>query len=122
MPAGRPTKYRPEMCEQVVKLMGQGYSKRACAGALGICEERLYGWAKEHPEFSKALKDGETVCEQWYLSKGLEAMQGEIDGFNATAYVWLTKNVLKWRDRMEHTGKDGGPIETSTKVLNVNGV
>ena len=122
MPRGRPTKYKPEMCADVVRLMGEGLSKRACCGEFGITEETLYAWAREKAEFSEALKKGEQACARWWERKGRDAVDGKIEGFNATAFVWMTKNVLKWTDRMEHTGEGGGPIKTETKVLNVVGV
>lgn len=31
---------------------------------------------------------------------------------NPTMLIWLGKQVLGQRDKMEHTGKDGGPIQT----------
>ena len=122
MPAGRPTKYKPEMCANIVRLMGKGLSKKASCAELGIVEDTLYEWAKVHPEFSESLKKAEHACAQWWEKKGREATDGKIAGFNAAAFVWMTKNVLKWSDRMEHTGEGGGPIKTETKVLNVVGV
>ena len=124
MPAGRPTKYKPEMCGRLIALMGEGMSKEAACHELGIVKDTLYRWAKEKEEFSDALKRAELACAHWWEEKGKEAAQGKIEGFNATAFVWMTKNVLKWSDRqsMEVTGKDGGPVETNTKVLTVAGV
>ena len=47
MPAGRPTKYDPKMCETVVYEMSRGCSKCEVAAALGICEDTLYDWLKD---------------------------------------------------------------------------
>ena len=117
MPRGRPTKYRKEMCDQLVELMAEGRSKTAACAELGITTETLYQWAKNKPEFSDAVKRAEHACAQWWEEKGREAMNGKIEGFNATAFVWMTKNVLNWRDKTEVTGKDGGPVEVNSKVL-----
>ena len=110
MPAGRPTKYKPEMCEQLVGLMADGLSKTAACVELGITTQTLYRWGEEKPEFSDAIKKGEEACSHWWECKGRDAVQGEIEGFNATAYVWMTKNILNWRDKQEVTGKDGEPL------------
>jgi len=36
---------------------------------------------------------------------------------NVSAIIWWTKNRMGWRDvqRTEHTGKDGGPIQTTER-------
>lgn len=122
MPGGRPTKYKPEMCDLVISEMSDGASKEACAGALGVAVSTLYKWIDEKPEFSEAIKRGEALSRVWWEEKARQAVIGELPGFNPTAWVFCMKNIHGWRDKTEVTGKDGGPIETTSKVLNVNGV
>ena len=117
MPAGRPTKYKPEMCDRLVQLMGDGLSKTAACAELGIRTETLYQWAKEKPEFSDAVKKAEEVCAHWWEDKGRDAMQGRIEGFNATTFVWMTKNILNWRDKQDVTSNE----ETISINVNLNG-
>ena len=45
MPRGRPTKCKPEFCDQVVALMGEGLSLTAAAAELGLTRECCYQWA-----------------------------------------------------------------------------
>lgn len=56
MPAGRPSAYTPEVGEQVLAYMSQGYSITAAAGFIGVCAETIHNWAKAHPEFFNTLK------------------------------------------------------------------
>ena len=48
MPAGRPTDYRPELCEAVIELGKQGKSLVQMAAALDITKQTLLVWEKEH--------------------------------------------------------------------------
>ena len=110
------------MCDDVVRLMGKGLSKEATCAELGISKSMMYRYIEEHEEFRDAIKKAELACRRWWEEKGRLAVQGQIEGFNATAYVWMTKNILNWKDKQEITGEGGGPIKAETKVLNFVGV
>lgn len=113
MPGGRPTKYEPEFCEQVREIMARGFSKTAAAGALGVCKSTFDNWKHEHPEFLAAVKDGDAL--RTYKLEG--DLLSAPDGPTVTSRIFALKNAApdEWRDRaqVEHTGKDGGPIEAS---------
>ena len=108
MPAGRPSKYNPEKCEEAKSLLSQGYSKEATAGALGIGKTALYDWIERYPEFANAIKEGEAASQQWWEDRGRKSCDG--DNFNATVWVMTMKNRFNWRDKQEITGEDGGPL------------
>ena len=109
MPGGRPTKYRPEMPDKVRALLSEGFSKEAAAGALGISAQTLYVWEKEIPDFSDAIKEGEAASQHWWEDRGRDAcLNGE---FNPTVWWRNMQNRFGWREKMEHTGEDGGPIQ-----------
>ena len=124
MPGGRPSKYDPKFCEDIVEWMREGVSKEACAGKLEIAKDTLYRWIAEHPEFSDAIRRGEQLSRQWWEARGREAMLGQIPGFNATVWVMSMKNMHGYRDRTDHqhSGPGGGPIQTTSKVIQVAGV
>lgn len=109
---GRPSKYRPEFCEEVVAFMGEGYSLTAFAGKIGVCGDTVRQWQHDHPDFSVAVKKGQ-AARTMRLETTLIA--GET-GPKVTAHIFALKNAApeEWRDRqnIEHTGKDGGPIQT----------
>lgn len=122
MPLGRPTKYKPEYCDKVVEYMGNGYSKEAFAGEIGVCRDTLYEWASKHAAFSDAIKRGEAANLSYWERIGQQGITGQLEGFNASSWIFTMKNRAGWRDKVEHTGEGGGPIKTESKVLNIVGV
>ncbi len=117
MPAGRPTKYKPEMCEQVIACGKKGMGKAEMAVKIKVHHSTFNAWREEKPEFSAAVNEAVRQSQAWWERKGRKATFGKIDGYNATSYIFNMKNRFRedWADRkqLEHTGKDGGPIETS---------
>lgn len=110
MPGGRPTKYDPSMCEDARAFLAEGLSKEALAGQLGISKDTLYRWVKEHRQFSDAIKDGETAGQLVWERLGLEAARGNVPGFASTPWAMTMKNRFGYRDKVEHTGEDGGAL------------
>lgn len=124
MPAGRPTKYRPEYCQTVVEAGEQGKTLAEMAEACDVHRDTVRDWMDEYPEFSHAVKRGLQKAQAWWEEKGKVATFGGYEGFNATSYIFQMKNRFKedWADihTRELTGKDGGPIKTETKVESVS--
>ena len=56
----RPTKYKKEFCEKLVKHLSDGFSFESFAGLVDVCEDTIYEWCNKHPEFSEA-KRGDTL-------------------------------------------------------------
>jgi hypothetical protein len=54
---GRPTSYKPEMCEQVFEMALLGLTDVQMARVLGVAES-TFNLFKEIPEFSEALTQG----------------------------------------------------------------
>ena len=109
MPAGRPTKYRPEYCEMIIEHMAEGLSKEAFAGVIGVHKETIYNWAEANPEFSDAIKTGEVKSRLFWEKLGMAGASGS-DEFNATAWIFNMKNRFGWRDKQEISGEDGGAL------------
>ncbi|NDC76065.1 hypothetical protein EBZ70_12525 [bacterium] len=57
-PGGRPTIYRPEMCQQLIQAMAGGLSAEAAAAKIGIGGRTLFSWQAQHPEFQQAIQEG----------------------------------------------------------------
>lgn len=110
--SGRPTDYRPTICNELINLMAEGLSLTAAAAELGYHRQRIYEWADTHQELADALK----------LAKGKRVLKLERDllalkeGPAVTARIFALKNAdpAEWREKVDHelTGRDGGPIET----------
>ena len=105
MPAGRPTKYDPSMCEIVVTLMAEGASRVEVCAELGICYETFQTYQEDHPEFSEAVKKGVQLCQAWWEREGRTNLKNK--DFSYTGWYMNMKNRFKWTDRqeVEHSGK-----------------
>lgn len=111
MPAGRPTKYDPSICERVVAMGKYGASKAEMALELDIDYTTFLAWQDKHEEFSKAVKRAEQNSKGWWERLGRQSANGEVDGFNATSFIFNMKNRFKddWKDRhdLNHGSEDG---------------
>lgn len=140
MPAGRPSKFKPEFIEQAAKLTALGATDREVAAFFEVDESTLNRWKNERPEFCESLKVGkaqadERVEQSLYrraLGYSHDAVkiavnaQGEVTQVpfvehyapDTTAAIFWLKNrkPAEWRDvsKLEHTGADGGPVQIAT--------
>jgi transposase-like protein len=103
LPVGRPSKYDPKFCEVVIEYMSQGYSKEACAGAIGITKDTLYNWAKKHKDFSDALALGVMRSQLFWERMAVENTLHTKNGtqINAQVYNLNMKNRFGWSDKTE---------------------
>lgn len=95
---GRPSDYRPEYCEMLIKHMSKGLSFESFGGTLQECACRttLYRWLDAHQEFRDAKKKG-TIMSLLYLERiGLKGMKGKIKGFNIAAWYINMRNKHFW--------------------------
>jgi len=118
---GRPTKYKSEMCDQVIALMSEGASLVEVAAEIGVCRETIWDWTNEESErfieeFSNTIKKGIRLSEAWWERKGRTSLENK--EFSYTGWYMNMKNRFGWSDKQEITGKDGGPLEVQfTEVL-----
>ena len=63
MPAGRPTKYNPDYCEQARKLCLLGYTDDELADFFNVHRDTIYEWKKVYPDFSDALLKGKQLAD-----------------------------------------------------------
>ena len=109
---GRPSKYRKDFHpENFILLSEQGKTFAQIAKAWKIDRDTILEWARRHKEFSGAIKRGRQVAEAWYMDLGHAAMLGQakMDGqkisVNLGFFVWMTKNMFKWSDKVDVTEK-----------------
>lgn len=113
MPGGRPSKYDPAYCQQLIDHMATGASATSFAAEIEVDRSTISQWAEVHPEFSLALTRGKAKCAAWWERVGRKlAADGE---GNATMVVFGLKNMSgdDWREKqhVEHSGE----IATTTK-------
>lgn len=107
---GRPTKYKPEYCEQLIKHMAMGLSYETFGATINVAQSTVYLWEK-HPEFSEAKKEGFDKSRLFWERLGTAGAMGKIKNFNVTAWIFSMKNRFKWTDRLESNVNHGGQIE-----------
>lgn len=107
LPAGRPSKYNPAYCREIIETMGEGYSLTAFAGVIGVCRDTLNEWQREHPDFSDAVKVAKAKRTLSLEKDLLSADSGSV----VTSRIFALKNAApdEWRDRKDHnlTSDDG---------------
>ena len=117
-PVGRPSKYKPEYCEKIVKLAKEGNGWVSWALACGVDRPTLYAWGEQHPEFLTALKEAKLHEQLWWENTGRNSVHSK----NFQAAVWRTSMQARFRDDyterkvQEVTGKDGGAIKHEHKA------
>ena len=114
----RPSDYRPEYCQRVVELGKLGASVVEMASDIGVARATIEAnWPAAHPEFLEAFTLAKQESQVWWERKGRENL--EKPTFQAS--VWSRSMAARfphdWREvkGSEITGKNGGPIEVSTK-------
>ena len=74
-PGGRPTKYGPDIPERLEGYMSNCPdtlpSKCGFAVFVGVCENTLTNWGREHPEFLRALRRLHTRQHAELINRGL---------------------------------------------------
>lgn len=113
---GRPTKYRPEMCDLVIEAGREGCAVAEMASRCDVCIDTIYEWAKVHPEFSDALTRAQNEAEAWWarhVRAGLGKPPAEFQGPANLKYMGI-RFTERWADRskVELSGPAGGPIQT----------
>ena len=117
---GRPTKYRPEMCEQVIDLGFTGASKVEIAFELGVTKSTLDNWADEYPDFLDAITRAREASQVWWEREGRSNLKTQ--GYQSS--MWSRSMAARfpedWRETTKHEnevyGKDGTPLIPSVNV------
>lgn len=98
---GRPTKYQADFHPvDYIALCEKGYSQAQVCAAWSIDGDTLVEWTKKFPEFSAACKIGRKKKEAWYTNFGMMMAAGKVKGGNVAAWIWLSKQVCGWQDRI----------------------
>lgn len=107
-PVGRPTGYKDEYADSVVKLCLLGATDAEIGDFYGVSEQTINTWKKKHPEFFESIKTGKEKAD----ANVAQSLYQTAIGGNTTAQIFWLKNRRKdhWRDKQEidHTtnGKD----------------
>ena len=120
---GRPTKYRPEYCEEMIEFFSvkpteERYKSKVLednkvekityegggvdfptftrfAQKIGVCDDTLTEWANVHTDFSVATKRCKKFQEDIWL---INALNGN---YSSQFSIFLGKNVFGYKDKQE---------------------
>jgi hypothetical protein len=96
---GRPSDYRPEYCEMLIKHMGdEGLSFEAFAGVVKKDRDTLYQWEKRYPDFADAKKKATALNLLFWEKIGITGMAGKLPRFNVVAWIFSMKNRHGYRN------------------------
>lgn len=133
-PGGRPTKYYPELCEDLIKFFDRPLyikkiERKLVEGEWVEVEHEVpnetpflikwtmkhkisvdtpANWSKQYPEFFRALNTAKSLQERFLVELGIK---GDHNGFMTFQTL---KNVAGWRDKHE--------VESKTEVKSVQEV
>lgn len=113
-PGGRPTKYDPAFCDDIVAMGQQGFSYAEMANAFDVVRETLTEWGKAHPEFSAAIHRARSASLAWWEDKARNGLE-KGSAFNAALWAKSMSGRFPaepYRDRQEVSGPNGGPVVT----------
>lgn len=135
---GRPPedkpKFKPEFVKQAAKLCKLGATDHEVADFFEVNRTTLWRWTHTHAGLAEAMKTGKDVADERVVrslySKAIGYTFDSVKIFNDngnalivpyeehvppsdTACIFWLKNRRpeEWRDRHEHTGKDGTPFQ-----------
>ena len=113
-PHGRPTKYKPEYCEQLIKHMAEGLSFETFAAVISVNPDTIYEWAKRHNSFSEAKKIGFNKSQLFWEKLGRSGAAGKMKNFNAASYIYNCKCRFR---KSETYGNDPDIISSNTFTI-----
>ena len=118
---GRPSKYDPAYCEEIVEHCRNGASLTSFAASIGVCRDTITEWTAAHPEFSLAASRAKAACAAWWEQVARHnAQTGE---GNATLCVFGLKNMgaEDWKDKQLVGSDPDNPLPPGFNVNLVKG-
>ncbi len=89
------SEYKPEYCQLAINILANGESYAAVCAEIGVCRTTLYNWRDTHPDFAKALNIGIQKSQRDWERLGRRGIEGDIDKFSATPWVFTMKNRFR---------------------------
>jgi len=96
---GRPTKYKPEYCDQIIDFMAEGKSLLQFACSIGVHTDTIQEWKNVYPDFSVAIKKGQEESQAFWEGELKEMMGGR--KCNPALVKLYFANRFGWSDRTE---------------------
>lgn len=114
---GRPTKYDPAFCDQVIALGAEGLSRYQICAKLGIGYHNMLVWEDVHEDFRRALDESRVLALAHWEDLGQNHMVETPGGPRLNTGLWSRSMAARFpreyreNSKVEVTGKNDGPIE-----------
>jgi len=124
---GRPTKYDPKKHPDLAFWMAHaGLTDKQIAEQLGVTEQTINNWKRDHPEFFESLKKGKETPDEQVEAALLRRAKGftyeeitpqgvvkKVALPNPASMIFWLKNrrPKRWREKIEHQIGEGGPVK-----------
>lgn len=131
---GCPTKFSPEKVKQAEMACRLGFTDFEISQLFGVSESTIHEWKLAHTDFALALKGAKPEADErvkqslYHRALGYKhdavkimTVDGKVKKVpytevfppDTTAAIFWLKNrqPRDWRDRIEHTGADGEPVQ-----------
>ena len=118
-PIGRPSKYRPEYCDEIIDLGKNGKSIAQMAAHFDVDKASVFRWAEEHEDFRTAFARAKTHSQKWWEDQA----QKNLSDRNFNAQLWLKSVASRFRDdytertQTELSGPNGAPVRVESKTV-----
>lgn len=101
LPVGRPSKYDPKYCQQIVEFMAQGYSFESFSGEIGVAKDTLNEWCDQYPDFSAAKKEAVHKSQKMWETLLLLHARGDkkVKGGSAAAVIFALKCRFGYQEK-----------------------
>ena len=115
MPAGRPTKYKDEYCQETIDFLAQGKSVTQLSAHLQVSKSTIYLWAEQNTEFSDALSRGQELSEAFWETELIDMMRDR--DVNAPLVKLYFANRFGWSDKQSINQKNTNIYEPDLSKL-----
>lgn len=112
---GRPTKYNPKFCDEMVPWFLNKVEKgefpflsKFARDIMNVCCDTAIEYTKIYPDFSEVYKKAKDIQKEFLITQTLNGK------YNPTFAIFVATNLtdMKNNQRFEHVGNNGGPIKT----------
>lgn len=114
---GRPSKYDPAYCDQVVALGEEGLSRWQICSRLGIGIHNMNAWEGAHEDFRRALEQARLDALAYWEDLAHDHIREAPGGVKLNTGLWSRSMAARFPEqyrensKVEVTGKNDGPIE-----------
>lgn len=105
MPAGRPTKYKPEYCETIIELAKLGKFEAAWACACDVNKSTFVDWKVAFPEFAIAFARARQECEAFWDEETAKSAMSNTGSAPLLKFLQAAVFGKKETTGIEHSGE-----------------